>query len=40
VSAPERIAEAVFAVIGAWFAVSIMAAGAYIALRRTGRRNR
>jgi hypothetical protein len=40
VSAPERIAEFVFAVIGAFFTVSFLAAGAYIALRRAGRRNR
>jgi hypothetical protein len=36
VSAPERIAEAVFAVIGAFFAVSLLAAGAYVVLRRAG----
>lgn len=39
-TAPERIIEAVFAVIGAFFALSIITTVAYVALRRSGWRIR
>lgn len=39
-NAPEKIAEAVFAVIGAFLAVSFAATAAYVALRRAGWRIR
>jgi len=40
VNGPEKIAEAVFAAIGAWFALSVAAAAVLIVLRRAGWRIR